>query len=183
VFARTANGNVAPLRQIAGANTGSIACTGVILRPATSEVYVLGSDASTGTIAVFPMNGSGNLTPTRLIAGNATLMIYPFGGYIDELHGEVVIADQSEGRVLTFPIAGDGDIAPTRDISGNSNNANATPMEVAYDPGSDEIYVSDNNFKAIRVFDRTATGDVAPKRTIEDGDTVMVDPWELVLLP
>jgi DNA-binding beta-propeller fold protein YncE len=65
VFSRTANGNVAPLRVIAGAKTGINRPMGVAIDPVNQELWV--SDFIDHTALVFDRTANGNASPKRVI--------------------------------------------------------------------------------------------------------------------
>jgi len=79
VFLRTANGNVAPLRTIEGASTQLASPYGMILDPVNDELIVVnaGIAAAGPGISFFPRTASGNVAPSRRIAGAATQLSEP----------------------------------------------------------------------------------------------------------
>jgi hypothetical protein len=71
VFAPTANGNVAPIRNISGSNTGFVSPTDVKV-DSSGLVYV--ADGGTGKIYIFASGATGNVAPTTTYAATGTLV-------------------------------------------------------------------------------------------------------------
>ncbi len=72
VYARTSNGNFAPIRSIAGAATGFSTPYGMVVDTVNNEVIVTNDGAN--SITVYGLTASGNVAPLRTISGAATLM-------------------------------------------------------------------------------------------------------------
>lgn len=73
---------------------------------------------------------TGNMTPTRVIGGNATLLRQPVDVAIDTREGGryIYVADAGAKKVLRFKISDEGDVAPDNELSvGN------TPQSVFLD--------------------------------------------------
>jgi len=128
VFPRTASGNVAPSRVISGTNTqlgGWI--VGLAVHPSLPELYALagvsGSPA-TGRIVTFSVSATGNATPTRVIAGGATLLENIGDLNYDARRDEFVVLANAWGggtpAVLRFARTAQGDVAPIGNLSGPS---------------------------------------------------------------
>jgi secreted PhoX family phosphatase len=72
IYAATANGNVAPIRQISGSNTG-LQSPYYIAVDASSKIYVKNEIASqTGSVTVYAAGANGNVAPIQTIAGPKT---------------------------------------------------------------------------------------------------------------
>lgn len=67
IFKAWDSGNVAPRRQITGANTGLTTPTTLALNAAETELFVF--DASNAAVSVFNTTASGNVEPIRKISG------------------------------------------------------------------------------------------------------------------
>ena len=175
-FARTAGGNIPPLRRIEDMTFHN----SVWVRDGTDEIYV--TQHVQAAISVFPVDGDGDIAPTRVIGGPATTLHLPSHGYVDEDNGEVAVADYgaSTDAVITFAVDADGDVAPIRSIRGAATTFQK-PYDVAHDPTNDEIFVVDGITQAVLVFDRTDDGDVAPKRVIAGASTGFSHPAWVVL--
>jgi hypothetical protein len=85
-FAAGATGNVAPIRTIAGSNTGLSGGNGfgfgIALSKASGEIFV--SNASSNAILGFAATASGNVAPIQTIAGGATGLSVPLGLAVTE---------------------------------------------------------------------------------------------------
>jgi hypothetical protein len=85
-FAVGATGNVAPIRTIAGSNTGLSGANGFSFGLAVSkksgEIFV--SNSGSNAILGFAANATGNVTPIQTIAGNATGLSNPLGLVVTE---------------------------------------------------------------------------------------------------
>ncbi len=176
VYPRTATGNAAPLRTIAGPATGLSFPLSLALDLAHDELVVgeggtfdAGGLLNSPSIRVFPRTADGNAAPLRTIAGPATGLGAPAGLALDLAHDELVVGS---GSVRTYPRTADGDIAPLRILSGS------TPFEdhwgVALDLAHDELVVverrSGPGFPGpiyVQIFPRIADGSTAPLRTLE----------------
>jgi hypothetical protein len=75
VYARSANGNVAPIRTIAGVATGLTTPGGMALDTVNDELLV--PDYGNNSVRVFPRSASGNVAPLRALVGAATGLSVP----------------------------------------------------------------------------------------------------------
>ncbi|MCS7117947.1 MAG: hypothetical protein NZ957_04075 [Thaumarchaeota archaeon] len=151
-------------------------------------------------VVVFPKEGQGCPAPTRSILGINSGMADPHGIFMDEVHGEIIVANHGNwnqegarygmessteigwevrmeygGRYLmpsitVHPVSANGDVPPTRTISGRSTGLN-WPMGLHLDRGSDEIVVANNGDDSVVFFKRNDNGDVAPHRVIRGEKT------------
>jgi hypothetical protein len=144
-------------------------------------------------IAAFARLAGENTPPVRALEGQKTLISRTMHGFMyDPLHDEIVVMSPLAQAILTFRGDANGEEPPIRviqgphtQIQGTAYGANAI---VTVDPVNNEIYVPvvPNH---MLVFDRTATGDVAPKRIFNGGPIdisgqtgVSVDPVHNLLL-
>jgi hypothetical protein len=144
-------------------------------------------------IAAFARLAGENTPPVRALEGQKTLISRTMHGFMyDPLHDEIVVMSPLAQAILTFRGDANGEEPPIRviqgphtQIQGTAYGANAI---VTVDPVNNEIYVPvvPNH---VLVFDRTATGDVAPKRIFNGGPIdisgqtgVSVDPVHNLLL-
>jgi DNA-binding beta-propeller fold protein YncE len=109
VFARTASGNVPPLRTIAGASTGLGDVSGIALDTVNNEIAVTNSSVTSGVINVFPRTASGNAPPLRTIAG-APMGGGPHGIVVDTVNNEIDVTSYDSIRV--FPRTASGNAPP-----------------------------------------------------------------------
>ncbi|MCH7979514.1 MAG: hypothetical protein IH935_11140 [Acidobacteria bacterium] len=122
-------------------------------------------------IAAFARLAEENSTPTRLLAGQKTLMARTMHDIrYDEVNDELLVTNPFAGAILVFEGGANGEEPPIRVIQGRNTNILA-PDRLEVDPVNDEILIPEGN--RILVFSRTANGDVAPLRILEGPDTAM----------
>ena len=95
---------------------------------------------------------------------------------------EIFVDNSGNNSVTVYSRTGGGNIAALRTISGAATGLNS-PEGLAVDPVNKEIFVA-NDFPAngtVTVYDLTASGNVAPKRTIVGAGTGMDTPRGLVV--
>ncbi|MES1165011.1 MAG: hypothetical protein ABUR63_04595 [Verrucomicrobiota bacterium] len=109
---------------------------------------------------------------TRLINGEDTQLGFPASLVIDRSHSEFLVGVTGDAdpnrqfpRIVAFNTTGGGNMSPTR-VLGSATSTNVGGWEVTRDRGRDQILTSCNCDNRITVFDRTATGDASPVRTI-----------------
>jgi len=160
-FARLANGDVAPVRSIAGQSTMiSRADHDLQYNSATDEFVNANPEAQ--AIMTFRGDSDGEAKPIRIIQGPHTQISFPNHGIgLDNVHNELFVVDKE--FILVFPRTAVGDVAPLRVIRGSDTMlANARGMLV--DPVRNLLLVGTNN--GLLVFDRTANGNAAPRAII-----------------
>ena len=82
-FAAGATGNVAPIRTIAGSNTGlNGGGIAVAVSKASGEIFVLNN--GTNAVLGFAATASGNVAPIQTLAGSATQFSNPIGLAVTE---------------------------------------------------------------------------------------------------
>ncbi|MEM2041771.1 MAG: hypothetical protein QW410_00250 [Nitrososphaerota archaeon] len=156
-------------------------------------------------VVVFPKEAQGCPEPVRSILGINSGMADPHGIYMDEVHGEIIVANHGNwnqegarygmessteigwevkmkygGRYLppsitVHPMDANGDIPPIRTISGPSTGLN-WPMGLHLSRKSDEIVVANNGDDSVAFYKRTDNGDVAPHRIIRGPKTGLKRP-------
>lgn len=94
VFGRRANGDVAPIRVIAGSATKLETPSGVAVDP-SGAIFVSdhSGSSSTGAVRVYAKRANGNAAPIYSIAGSAT-RLRPYGLTIDPT-GEINVVNQT----------------------------------------------------------------------------------------
>jgi hypothetical protein len=130
VYQGNANGDVAPLRTIAGPRTTLSFPGGITV----TDDQIIVCDAGIGAIDFFPINARGNVAPTRQIVGFETGL--DFCTDVAVFNQEVYVAQLHD--LLVFPITANGDAAPTRRIAGL-----ASGDFLAIDEG--ELYLTDRS--------------------------------------
>ncbi len=188
-FPRTASGGVFALRRSNYLPSLINNLSGLIYVPNTDEVAIgdyadLGGGLSEGEVLFFARLDSGDVVPTRRIAGALTQLGDGVSGLArDPQSGEIyvlayqVVAAETIHRLLTFAANADGNIAPLRSIAGP-----ATLMDNSYNLSfyafRNELLVTSaansGGIPRILGFPRTADGDVAPTRNIGGSSTGVV---------
>jgi hypothetical protein len=165
-----------------------------------NEVYGLAVDASGNLaicsqlvasgqilegVSIFPPSASGDVPPTRVIAGSATTIFQPSQMAADSASNLYIANGQISGpaSILIFNSTATGNVQPTSTLGGTSTTIYFT-KGVAVDKAGN-IYVSSRaqditsptgttlGAPSILVFSPGATGNVAPIRTITGAATMM----------
>ena len=194
VFARQANGQVAPLRVLEGQKTGiSRSFHGVYIDIPNDEIILPSNVAA--SILVFARTQSGNVPPRRVIQGPLTHLHSPQGVAVDNKHQELVVSNDTRLSILVFDRTAKGNVAPVREIIGPLTGIKS-PQGIVVDPVHDEIILSDEGKPsedakqadegvkpkpALLVFRRTDSGNVAPIRVITGPNTGMLRPRQIQL--
>jgi len=167
VFARLANGNVAPQRVVEGQATRlSRTMHGIAYDEVHDEIVI--PVALSGALLVFRGDAQGEAAPVRVIQGSRTGLIRPHTVAVDTVNGEIIAADPSSRAVLVFPRDASGDVAPVRVITGPKTLL-LDIVGIAVDPVRNVIVASSRaggGATGIFVFDRLASGDVPPRAYI-----------------
>ncbi len=169
VYARTANGNVAPTRTLSGAATLLNNPAGLAVDRVNNELIV--ANFGNNSVTVYPLTANGDVAPLRTLSGGATLLSSPAGLAVDTVNNELVVADSNMGSlsISVYARTASGNVPPLRRIAGAATGLNG-PVDVALDLVNNELVVADLP-AAVRVFARTANGNVAPLRVLSGGAT------------
>ncbi len=128
VFPRTANGDVAPSRVIAGSSTQmGTYVSDLAINLENNELYVMTDtqgDFSAGILSTFAANGNGDIAPLRRITGNQTGLNQAFAITYDPVTQQLVAASDRENSatapgLLFWPRTTNGNIAPAKIIRGD----------------------------------------------------------------
>jgi hypothetical protein len=170
VYVRTATGSTPPIRTIQGPATGLNRPEGIALDLQNGEIVVANSNGS--SITVYPLSASGDAAPLRTITGPATGLSFPVGLAVDSTNNEIVVANAGSNSVTSYARTASGDAAPLRGLFGIATGLDF-PTGLVLDLAHDEIAVTTQEvaFDSVRVYARTASGNVAPLRTISGGST------------
>lgn len=95
-------------------------------------IYVTNADNS---VAVFNLTASGDVAPSRRIAGAATGLSLPIGIAVDS-KGSVYVANRTGGRITVYGATDSGNVAPTRQLT---DTAMLSPQGLVVGP-SDDIF-------------------------------------------
>ncbi len=173
-FARVANGNVAPVREISGqASRLGRTIHGLAYDPIHDEIVA--PNALADAILVFRGDATGAAAPIRVIQGCRTGLVTPHAVSLDLAHGEILVASLTGRRINVFAWNANGNVAPLRMIKG-PNTGLGHVVGLAVDPVRNLLAAA--NSEDIEIFDRTANGDVAPRARIAGPNTGIGDePW------
>jgi hypothetical protein len=161
-----AEGNVSPVRKIAGQNTWfARTMHDMAYDPVRDEIVVPAFYAY--AILSFRGDATGDVAPVRKIYGPHTQLLNPEAVAIDPVHGEIFVP-QGE-RVLVFPSDADGDVAPIRILAGPDTGLGAGRVTV--DPVHNLLMASGGG--GLRIFDRTASGNTKPRTLIRGAGGLM----------
>ena len=172
VFARTATGNVAPLRTIQGASTGLSLPRPISVDTVNNELAVANGDAN--SITVYSRTASGNVAPLRTISGVTTGLSNPTGVFVDSVNNEIVVANWGNHSITVYPRTQTGDGAALRTITGGAGPATGlgNPGALSLDLTNGEFAVTNCvSHPRIAFFSRLANGQAGPVRVIEGQNT------------
>lgn len=141
VYDRMGQGDVPPVRKIAGPKTQLNLPDGISRDPVTGELII----ANTGddSVLFFAPDASGDVAPTRVLRGSKTRLKGPVGTVVDHLHNELWVVSWDNHIAGVFPRDAQGNVAPKRIIRTAADTAPYASMgrigAVAYDPKRKEI--------------------------------------------
>jgi hypothetical protein len=176
VFARLANGTLAPERIITGAAT-KLARTvhGIAYDPEHDEIYAANPLAD--AVLVFRGGANGDEPPIRVIQGPNTRLVVPHAVSFDREHHEILVASLSNRTIAVFPWNASGNVSPIRYINGPKTRLGHV-VGLGVDAESNLLAVA--NSEEVLIFNRTDNGDAAPLAEIKGPHTGIGDePWEL----
>lgn len=177
VYARTANGDVAPIRTIAGAATELSGGQGLVLDDVNHEVWVTQSFS----LLAFARTASGNTPPLRKITGTLPDLQIVAGITLDTVHDEIAVTTFNDSSLKVFARTANGNVAPLRTVAGPASGL-LSPIGVASDPVSGQLVVTNpNNNSALTFYSRTANGNVAPQRTLAGSNTTLSGAYLLTI--
>ena len=164
VYARTANGNVVPVRTLAGAATKLDGPIGLAVDTVNNELFV--ANDNTDSITAYPLTANGNVAPVRTIVGAGTGLSVPVGLAVDAVNNELIVANQggAASSVTVYARTANGNASPVRTIAGAATGLDRA-QGLALDTVNNEIFVQ-NNGATILAYARTANGNAAPLRTL-----------------
>jgi 6-phosphogluconolactonase (cycloisomerase 2 family) len=187
VFGRTASGAAAPLRTIRGLSTGLDFPSYVVADTVNNELWAVMDDTSDRAEA-FSRTANGDVAPLRIIdfkglAPNVNGHKRTYGWAVDTVNNEVAGSFQTGSAIYFFNRTTGADI---RSIFGPATSM-ADPHGIAIDTVNNEVLVVNEGHvfgaptqaPSITVFSRTASGNVAPLRTISGALTGLVQPKHL----
>lgn len=142
-------------------------------------IFVTNLRYGTSEIDVWTAGSSGNVAPSRVIAGSDT-GLYRSGGIAVDRKGFIYVANAND-RILAFAPDSDGDASPIFTISGPDTGL-AHPSGLAFD-AVHNLYVSNcgavcggSGSPSIEVFPGRSNGDIKPTRVIAGSQTGFTKP-------
>jgi DNA-binding beta-propeller fold protein YncE len=143
VYARTARGNVAPLRTIQGEKTQLDMAKPIFVDEGRHEI-VVADGSPTDALLFFDQKANGNAAPIRVLQGSDTGLSNPTGVFVDAKHNEVLVANWSNHTITVYPRGAGGNVKPIRVISPTKSRVAVgmgNPGAIYVDPERDEIGV------------------------------------------
>ncbi len=184
-FARLANGNAKPTRVIAG-QTARVSRTmhGIFYDPKHDEI--VDPVALGGAVLTLPGGGDGGVAPLRVLQGPKTGLVQPDTLYVDVAHDEMIV-DSGDDSVLVFNRTANGDVEPLRRLGGPKTQIrNIYGMSV--DSVHNLIVIANRvdtggraSTDGILIFNRTDSGDVAPRAVIAGPRTGIIKIRQVVV--
>jgi DNA-binding beta-propeller fold protein YncE len=173
VYAKTANGDVPPLRIISGPSTGLYYPESIAVDTVNSEIFVGNGES----ISVYTRTANGDVPALRTVSGIFTLLTNPQGIAVDTVNNEILVTDGygDNASVNVYARSINGDKSPVRRIFGDSTGLNS-PWGIALDNIHNEIFVVNSGNNSITVYARTADGNAIPLRTISGPSTGLSEP-------
>jgi fibronectin type 3 domain-containing protein len=173
--------NVAPSWTLLGASTqlSSPYSGHLAVDVVNNELIVLNSS---NRVLVFGRTASGNTAPTRAISGADTGIDSPNGLRFDPIHGEIFVANNGQNPGITVHAqTATGDAQPIRSLGGANLNTGLSGgvQDVELDLAHGELFAASASTPSVNIWARTASGDVAPARSIAGGNTGLAAPVNL----
>ena len=141
VYPRTANGNVAPLRTLAGAATGLNGPLGLAVDTVNNELIV--TNNNNNSVTVYLLTANGNVAPLRTLVGAATGLNFPTGLAVDTVNNELIVAN-SNNSITVYGRTANGNVGPLRTLVGAATGLNGS-QGVAVDTVNNELVVANGN--------------------------------------
>lgn len=185
-FRDGASGNAAPIRSLTNDGLDGVQANHFALDRARGEMILPGLFED--RVVVVAIAATGDASPLRSLAGEATGLCEPTATELDPVNGELWVLnrcglDGNSAAITVYPRDADGNVAPLRRIDGPLTELPFGSYDLVVDVLHDEVLVSVDGAAgpAILTFARTATGDVAPKRRIRGAKTLLDSPNGLAL--
>jgi hypothetical protein len=153
--AESSNGNVAPVGTITGSNTSLSAPQHLFLDVAADRLYVANQGGSSILVFDNASTLNGNIAPTRVISGGATLLVAPFDMVVDSTNNLLYVADGTAILVFAGASTVNGNTPPVRNI-----NLGISPGGLFLDATNNRLYVSDPGDNAVDRLDGISSQDV-----------------------
>ncbi|MCE7949511.1 MAG: hypothetical protein DYH18_00210 [Xanthomonadales bacterium PRO7] len=176
-FADAANGDTAPLRVMGGATSGLIEPVAGVYEGDENVIYV--ADFRGQSISVFSASST-NGDPAPLRAIGPTYVSQARSVAVDTAHDELFIVSSCCFKV--FDRNASGDVSFKRFVQWGGLSGSVTqqnfPTSIVYMPATDEVAETDTDSASpytpkVLVFNRTDSGNAAPKRVIKGASTLL----------
>jgi secreted PhoX family phosphatase len=133
IFASGANGDVAPVRRIAGINASLRAPSGTWVDE-TGNLYVadsgFGLSGAVPDVQVFAPGATGNVAASRVIKRSHTNLSRPFSILLDSF-GELYVSNNGNNSVTVYAPGASGDAAPVQQITISAFGFTGPPSGIA----------------------------------------------------
>jgi hypothetical protein len=129
VYAAGANGNVAPLQNITGSNTGM---SGAVYDAVDGAGKIYVTSVNADAVTVYAAGATGNVAPIATISGANTGLVAPTGIAVDAA-GNIYVGDENTNVVSVFAPGANGNVAPIRTIAGAATGL-SSPLQMVVGP-------------------------------------------------
>src|SRR4051812_30256346 len=186
VFARAADGNAPRTRAIEGQDTMlGRTMHGIDYDEARDEIVVPQQFGQ--AILIFKGAAAGETAPVRVIQGSRTMLTALDRLAVDSVNHEIYVPEGD--RVLVFDLLANGNVAPKRVLGGPDTGFTAAGS-VAIDStrniiivGAEARSADGRGLPQLAIFDRTAAGNVKPKRVISGPKSRLNDTGNIRIYP
>jgi hypothetical protein len=149
---------------------------------AYDEVHdeIIVTNPQAGAILFFKGDSNGNVSPSRVIQGPKTNLIFPHAVSVDTVNNEVIVGDPGRKSVLIFRRDASGDVSPIRELSPKDG---FWIVGTGVDPERDLLVVAlrlrVGGQGAIHVYKRKDEGEATPISIITGPQTGILSPWQV----
>jgi sugar lactone lactonase YvrE len=178
VFAPGASGNVAPIREITGPQTGLFGTTAVGVDGA-GNIFVASAFGNSPSILVFPATATGNVASSGSISGGNTGLNNPLCLILD-IANELYVCNQNN-TITVYAAGARGNVAPVRTIGG-ANTGLSLPDQIGIDAAGN-IYVANVVNNSVTVYPPNANGNQTPLFTLVGPNTGLNGAGSITLAP
>ncbi len=186
--ASTLDGDIAPIRVIAGGNTNLVGPEGIVIDLVRDILYVADSDGNAIRVWGNASTVSGNVAPDRVITGSSTLLATPTDIFLESVADHLYVANlyapsvSPEITIYHSASTANGDTPPDRciDIS-----VFAFPLGLYLDVSQDMLFLGSSGDGGIQIFHNATTRsncagpEEAPDRQIIGPNTQLANAWDV----
>lgn len=182
-FRGGANGQEAPIRTIQGPNTELGGPDRLAIDVVHREIFVPNREWPNGSaVAVYPLDGSGDVRPTRILGGPDTKLGRNDPSVaIDPLHNLMVVSNREAKSILVFDRNASGNTKPLRVIRGPNTLIGNINGLVVYPEGKLVMLAIPGH--GIGMWSLDDDGDVPPKWAVTGSQTTLKAPFAVALNP